>query len=684
MDDDIDLHNIMNVVFYQKKLLLLIIITGIALSVFLSSFVETTYTSHSSILINNGDEIQTQNLKSVAKSFTLDIGFILTEIEILKSREMAKKVVTALDLENDPEFNPNLNKSGDLLEIKNPSQNTAINNDVSSETITNFLEALKVVPIVGSLVVKVSASSSNPEKAALISNTLVKEYMSQRVKGKVDTQANIAKWLDRRVNDLKERIRILEVEAEQYRIDNNITPDNNILLSTEELVALKNKRLKAEEDYLQIKSQLNEIQKSKDNILTIRIAPNILDTALVKDLNKQKLDIETDISELSSRYGPKHPTMIEKRDELEKINQKINEKVAQSIQALKSKVSSAKSQLNDIDRQISTATTKSNKDNVAVLKLRTLEREVETAHNALDTFYKKYKNPVNTDNFKFSGGEVISYATVPETPSSPNKTLIILLGSVFSIILGIITIFLNEKLSNAFRNTKDLEKEFDLPTLPSISYKRVGWNKNLVTQVLSDEASDITESIRNLRLALKDYKTDEGSNPKVISILSSLKNEGKTTLATLMASLAAKAGERVILVDTNLRQADIHGALEQDNHSDLVEYLTNQKELKDVIVKNKDTNLDVIYGSAVPNNAFNLLSMNKLDLLISALKQNYDLIILDTPACLEASDARLIEQLSDMALYCVKQNSTKKKSIEKAIKPLMRRENLAFVMTFVK
>ena len=151
--------------------------------------------------------------------------------------------------------------------------------------------------------------------------------------------------------------------------------------------------------------------------------------------------------------------------------------------------------------------------------------------------------------------------------------------------------------------------------------------------------------------------------------MSSLKNEGKTTAAVLMAALAAKAGERAILIDANLRTPSVHTAIKESNDRNLVDYLTNQKELADVIHKDHNTGMDVIFGTAVPDNSFNLLSMNKLDTLIEALKQSYDLVVIDTAACKEASDARLVEQLSDFSIFAVKQGSTKEKTSLNPLNP---------------
>ena len=181
--------------------------------------------------------------------------------------------------------------------------------------------------------------------------------------------------------------------------------------------------------------------------------------------------------------------------------------------------------------------------------------------------------------------------------------------------------------------------------------------------------------MRNLRITIENIKLRNGNPIKVLSVLSSVKNEGKTTLAIILAALSVKAGKRTILIDANLRRPEIHTYMNEANGNNLVDYLTSQKTLEDIIYTDPDTNVDIIFGQSIPNNAFNLLSMKELDTLIETLRKSYDYIIIDTPSCLEASDARLIEQLSDLSLFAVKYKSTNDEKLLKALKPFQTSQN---------
>lgn len=662
--EDSGIRGFLNIINERIKMLIVIFIMGSILTILVSNFLQTTWTAHTNILIENNDnDSPSTNPNSLSKKLPYEINYILTEIEVIKSQTMAVKVIERLNLVNDPEFNTNLKLNADILDaqsmgLDNKNQISPLNN---SKAVNNYLKNLNVTSIPGSISVKISFTSTNPEKAALIANTIADEYIKERINQKNEAQNKIAFWLNKRAESLKQNALQAEIKIQEYHSVNNKNSS-----SKNQLSALKSERLKAQTHYQNIKKHIDELSNDNKNI--------------------DKIALEKNIAELSKRYGPKHPTMIKKKEELALINKQINQQGFKTKAALNNELEVVKNKLNTIDASINSISDQDNNDSDKGISLQNLEQEATKSRNTLNNFFESYNYSLDRNLVQDSGVRIISFANIPVAQSSTNKNLIILWGTILSFILGLIIIFLNEKIYNKFRTSEELENILNIPCLANIPYVRTGWNKNLIQQVLSNPSSPLIEEMRNLRISLKNFKSQNNETPKVIALLSSIKDEGKTTIAVLMSALAAKAGERVILIDANLRNPDVHNGFDATNQSNLVDYLTDQTGLKDVIYKDPNSGLDIIFGNAVPNNAFNLLSLNKLDILIAALRQNYDLIVIDTPSCLEASDARLVEQLSDLCLYNVKFNSTKDTVVKKAIRPLLNIGNnaIATILTFVK
>jgi capsular exopolysaccharide synthesis family protein len=691
--DHMDLSDLLSTIRYQKKWIFLVLLLGALLTMFAVSMIETKYTSQSSVLLNpETEQSQGQTIKNLAKSVTLDIGFVLTEIEILKSRGLIQMVVDKLNLSNDPEFNTDLDKKPDAMGNVVTKNNAAFKQTLAhdkidfyirekkenTKIINEVLDAITITPVVGSSVVRIKVTSHSPEKSAMINNALIQEYMKKRQAEKTKTRNKFSRWLENTINVLQQEISKKEKNAEDYRARENLNLGDKSLFSTQEISMLHKQRSGVEQDLSNIKSQIAQIENLDDTVIA-----NLANSSLLRSLKAQQVEMESNISELSSRYGPKHPTMIEKQAELSEVRKSIRRQKTIAQNELRSRMNALKGTISDIKKRIRFAEKDNNAENNALIKFQEMKLEIESAQKSLRDLQDKYADAMNASTISTESARVISYATIPETPSTPNQKLLSLLGFIVSSFMAFLIAFLNEKFSNKFRTPESLEKEFYIPCLADIPKASMGWKKNIIKHCLSKPNSPVIEVIRNLNVTIKNYRTKEGEQPKVVLLTSSIKNEGKTSTAYLMALTAAKSGERTILIEANLKNPILQDVTGSNKRENLVHILTNQKDLTQVVEKDEKSGLHVIYGGAIPHNSYNLLNSQKMKNLLMGLKENYDLVIIDSPSCKQAADARLLERLADLCLYCVKYNRTAKNVIKNTIKSFTGREgsDTAFILT---
>ena len=152
---------------------------------------------------------------------------------------------------------------------------------------------------------------------------------------------------------------------------------------------------------------------------------------------------------------------------------------------------------------------------------------------------------------------VLSYANVPPNPAYPNKPLLFLLGVLGSILSGLLIVFILEKLDRSFRSASQIEDVFGYPCYALIPKMWLDYDKALADHVISKPSSALAEAVRNLRTVLN-FRGKHNRKNKVITITSGLAEEGKTMLALWLARLAAKGGEKVLLIDADLRRPGIH------------------------------------------------------------------------------------------------------------------------------
>ena len=192
---------------------------------------------------------------------------------------------------------------------------------------------------------------------------------------------------------------------------------------------------------------------------------------------------------------------------------------------------------------------------------------------------------------------------------------------------------------------------------------------------MENPGSDLAEAVRALRTSIKLGVKEKRHSGRVIALTSSYTNEGKTTLSTMLARSAARTGERVLLIDADLRTPSVHKTTGRKPPNSLVDFLSGKSKPEEIIDTKDPSGMHVIYSHAVPYSALDFLSSRKMDKLIMAVRSEYDLVIIDTPASMALSDARAIQKNCDLLLYLVAWHKTRHEVVHNGISQFTKSEN---------
>ena len=399
---------------------------------------------------------------------------------------------------------------------------------------------------------------------------------------------------------------------------------------------------------------------------TMESAEAVINSDIVQKLKLDHARKEAELSQLSNRYGPKHPEILKIKSEIAEIKNVIRGEIATMTSSVENEVRVADMRVAAIEAGMVEAGGRKAMDDERMVDLRALEQEAEATRTILDNFLKNYKQGIDAGELQQPSAKIISYAVVPRAAAYPNKMLIISLSCVASLFLGIALSLLFEKFDNAFRSAAQMEAGTGLPCFGLIPNAGSFKPPLLGRYALARPASPLAESVRTLRMLLNLRAKDK--RPKVITLTSSFPGEGKTTLSLWMARLAAAAGEKVIVIDADLRRPSIHKASGQKSDATLAEYLSGDMDLNQIIRKDADSPAHIIFGRSVPHEALDLVASEKMKVLVGHLRETYDFVIIDSPACLAVSDARLLATLSDCVLYIVKWDKTPREAVANGIK----------------
>ena len=388
----------------------------------------------------------------------------------------------------------------------------------------------------------------------------------------------------------------------------------------------------------------------------------MLASPLIARLRERETDVARRAAEMATELGPRHPKMINIRAELADLRTRLEAEVEKIVRGLSNELEVAQIRERTLEDNLKRLEAEAADVNTAQGRLRVLEREAAANRTLFDTFLARWKETGRQDEIQHPDARILSYADVPRRPSSPKKVRIVGVALVFSVVLGVLLVFLVEQLDSGFRSAEQIESMAGVGTLaliPLLTRRRLKGHLP-IGYVLDKPASSYAESLRTLYTGVLLSAVDAGA--KSILITSSLPGEGKTTLAVAMTRLLARGGRRVLLVDADLRRSGVARILDLPNEIGLVQLLGPRGEtLEHAVQHDPGSGLHVLTTGrgSVPSPS-DLFESARMKALLESLRDTYDLVVIDSPPLHVVSDARVLARLADTTVFLVRWAKTRR------------------------
>ena len=685
--DEIDLRNLLTTLWRRKMMIIstTLLITSIAALTVLQ--ITPLYTATANVMLETRQN-KTVDIESVMSGVSADMSTVLSEVEVIRSTSLVRRVVKKLGLVRDPEFNPNLKDapwyadainlekyiSRDFLVgagLRKPKVEVSENEaeeTLESEVVEVFRSRMQVTPVRRSLVISISFTSENPNKAALIVNTLSDNYIVDQLEVKFEATKRATMWLNDRIKSLRDKLQNSEQALEAYRAEISNKFGQGSKLTDQQISELNTQIILAQAKQAEAKARLGQVERMLKTQGDLFSSAEVLSSPLINSFREQEAQVLRKVSEMESRYGVRHPNMIKAKAELADLRVSIEREVKKIAQSLRNEVEVERSRATTLETSLDKLENKSSGQGRAEIRLRELERDANANRLLYENFLSRFKETSEQSDLQQADARVISKADVPLFPSFPKKKLTILLAAVGSMFLGVVLVFAMERLDNSFRTPEQIEQLTGIPAIGMIPLVEGGLSeRRLISEYLiKNKTSSIAESIRSLKTSL--VLSDVDSPPKVIGVTSTVPSEGKSTLALWMAQMAAQSGLNAILVDCDLRRPSVHKAAGIRNDLSIVEVLAGHCALKDAIQRDAASGIYLLPAKVTNANALDLLSSKHMKDSMDALRNNFDLVFIDAPPVLAVSDARVTGQLVDKMLYIIKWDSTPRDLVQTGIR----------------
>ena len=589
-------------------------------------------------------------------------AYLQTQMNILKSEAIARKVITKLHLDT-VEFGKE--KSISPLAFLASKDAAAAPTSMES-SIHAFEKHLNVEVVKNSNLVNVSYETANPELAAQVANETVQTFIDQNIDMRTAPAKSYMTWLDGELDKIKGKLNESSDSLENFKRSRSLIVggerDSNVTLTA--LNDLNARMLAAEAKRYQAEIKYQQVMKLSSVAGGVMSLPDVLNNKLIQDLKTQEELINKDMAEKSKKYGDKHPVIVSLNNELAQIKRRINSEVKLIVNGIKNDYEASlheeRSLQGAFNRQKAEAM--SYDQHAAEYELK--KEDVEGAKAIYQQVLKKAQETTIMGTINVSNVQLFNKATPPRKPSKPKKALNVLLGIVLGLFTGVGFALVSERMDNTYTSPEELEEHLGVPMLgivPKSSQQDDKKPENIVA--VTDPISPMAESFRTIRsnilLARKDH------TPRVMQVCSALHGEGKSTVSINLSCIMAAAGESVLLIDGDMRRPRLHKVFEVPNSRGLSSVITKKAELADVMKKTRIPNLTFIPSGPLYSNPGEMLGSTAMFNLVAGLREQFDRVLIDCPPYLGIADASLLTPLSDGVVLVVRSGSTIKDAVWK-------------------
>jgi len=487
------------------------------LSAFIVFNITPIYKGTTTLLI----ESQQTNVVSIQEVYGLENSneYLITQFEILKSRKIAHDVILKLNLIDHPSTQEKT-KSQLSVFIKQVKETISkwlpdntkghtkpnTNNQKMEAAINSFLAHLVITPIRKTQLVRISFESVDAELAAAVANEVANTYIENNLAAKLELTIKATTWLNSQLKNQRKELTAAEQKLQKYREQQGIVGSNSgFNIAEREIDLVSTKLVDAKRELLESKNLYDQIQNfGRNNATKLQLIPAILGHELVQSLKNSVADIEIRRSEISNRYGRKHPKMKSINSERSRAYSNLNKQIISIARGIENRYKVAVAAVDSLQESLNKT-----KNDMQVLgskeyKLKELQQDVDTKRDLYDQFYKRFSETTATGDLKTANARITDKSPIPNQPIKPNKKLIVTIAFLISLCFAIAIAFLVRALDNTIKTSLEVESKLNEAVLGVLPL--LGKNKNnrqvSYNQYLDAPHSNYSETLRTIRTGI--------------------------------------------------------------------------------------------------------------------------------------------------------------------------------------
>jgi|GEM_PF-1797506 len=645
-----------------------IVATGLAV-LWLSS-VTPLYKSTAKVLVEDQETAYTRPATTVTEQSLLDQESIRSQVQLILSADLSRQIIASEGLDRIPEFNP-ASSGGLLSRILSLFGVTRSRTSMTNEekVLARYYKRLTVFQVDQSRVIAIEFSSQNPELAARIANAVADGYIAMQKSAKRSATREATDWLESQISTLRTKVDDAERKVEQYRTEHGLFATlrgstEPTTLSEQQLSELTTQLALARAQKSDAQAKARQIRETLETGGPIE-SNEVLNSALIQGLVQQQVTLRAQIAELSATLGPRHPRMLQLNAQLGDLRRQIRDEAMKYARAAENEAAIAADREQEILSDLDTLKARAAQSNEKEVELRALERDAKSERDLLESLLGRYREATARDNLEAlpADARIISRAAPAIEPYYP-KTVATILAVFFGTLVLTCGIVITVEL---FRSVGEQPAGPMMPTPVGggAGPGSGGGPRRTPTSGRGDGGGSGNGAGNRAEAAtVETFKPGlDGIRDRIM--LSSSGEIGHTVLITSMrarddgddipvriARLIAALGRRVVVADARLGD---QAGLSPDDEGEtaapgLTELLTGAAPFEQAIQRDRLSRVHVIGAGAACPDPVSLLTSERMETVLEALRLTYDVVFLVAPPVVDGEDALVLSGKSDQAI----------------------------------
>lgn len=608
-----------------------------------------------------------QGVEREATAF--DQEFYQTQYGLLKSRALSERIATQLRLVDDPKFYELFKHNSDkpafrLVNGRYPASGRVARQRAVGEILRRNVS---INPTRLSRLVNIDFTSGDPNFSARVANAWAENFIQTNLERKIQATSYGRNLLERQLTLQKQRLddsqrqlvayasaqQIINLPAQGSGTGGATTVERSIV--ADDLAALNASLAQATAERIQAEARALEGGRGGASAEALR-------NQAINGLRQRRAELAAEYQRMMVQFEPGYPAAQATQSQIDQLDRSIAReegRVSGSVQAEYREAQQREKALQVRVNQLKASYLDNRRRSI---QYNIYQQEVDTNRALYDGLLQRYKEVGVAGGVGVNNISVVDLADVPQRPSSPRLLINLLVSLLAGLGLGALAAFALEHMDEAIADPGEVERRLGLPLLGSVPKTADGTTPR---DELLDRKSDLVDAYLAINTNLG-FTTEHGV-PRSFSVTSTRPAEGKSTTALALATMLARAGKRTILIDGDMRSPSVHQLGGVNHDKGLSNFLAGDDNIDALTFAMSDLGFVAMSAGPIPPNAAELLTGNRLGVLIDRLLERYDHVVIDSPPVMGLADAPLIASRVEGVVYAVESHGIRSSLVKTAL-----------------